>query len=116
MADHFGRQAVVIGGSLAGLMTARVLADHFDTVTILERDCIESGPMLRPIDSARQPPAYIAFGWPAGYGVVVSALYRKTGGTWRGALSRRKRSRLLSAHRQSVFDYRDGAKAARPRV
>jgi flavin-dependent dehydrogenase len=32
MADHFGRQAVVIGGSLAGLMTARVLADHSYTL------------------------------------------------------------------------------------
>jgi hypothetical protein len=30
MTNHFGQQAVVIGGSLAGLMTARVLADHFD--------------------------------------------------------------------------------------
>jgi menaquinone-9 beta-reductase len=37
MAHHFGEQAVVIGGSLAGLMTARVLADHFDAVTVLER-------------------------------------------------------------------------------
>jgi 2-polyprenyl-6-methoxyphenol hydroxylase-like FAD-dependent oxidoreductase len=31
-------QAVVIGGSLAGLLAARVLADHFDRVTLLERD------------------------------------------------------------------------------
>jgi hypothetical protein len=42
MADYFGHHAVVIGGGLAGLMTARVLGDHFDTVTVLERDCIES--------------------------------------------------------------------------
>lgn len=46
MADHFGQQAVVIGGSLAGLMTARLLADHFDTVTIFERDHIENRPAL----------------------------------------------------------------------
>jgi 2-polyprenyl-6-methoxyphenol hydroxylase-like FAD-dependent oxidoreductase len=45
MANHFGQHAVVIG-SLAGLMTARVLADHFDTVTVLERDRIENGPRL----------------------------------------------------------------------
>ena len=32
--DH----AVVIGGSFAGLTTARVLSDHFDRVTIVERD------------------------------------------------------------------------------
>jgi len=33
-----GRRALVIGGSLAGLFAARVLADSFDTVTILDRD------------------------------------------------------------------------------
>ena len=33
-----GRHAVVLGGSLAGLLAARILADHFETVTILERD------------------------------------------------------------------------------
>lgn len=33
-----GRHAVVLGGSLAGLMAARVLADHFDRVTLVERD------------------------------------------------------------------------------
>ena len=32
------RHAVVLGGSLAGLLTARVLADHFDEVTLIERD------------------------------------------------------------------------------
>jgi len=43
---HLGQQAVVIGGSLTGLMTARVLADHFDWVTILERDHIDDRPAL----------------------------------------------------------------------
>lgn len=32
------RHAVVLGGSLAGLLAARVLADHFDHVTLIERD------------------------------------------------------------------------------
>ena len=32
------KHAVVLGGSLAGLVTARVLADHFDRVTLIERD------------------------------------------------------------------------------
>jgi flavin-dependent dehydrogenase len=31
-------QAIVIGGSIAGLLAARVLSDHFDQVTIIERD------------------------------------------------------------------------------
>jgi glycine/D-amino acid oxidase-like deaminating enzyme len=46
MPIHVGHQAVVIGGSLTGLMTARVLADHFDRVTILERDPIDDRPAL----------------------------------------------------------------------
>lgn len=33
-----GRRALVIGGSLAGLFAARVLADSFDMVTIVDRD------------------------------------------------------------------------------
>lgn len=32
------RHALVLGGSLAGLLAARVLADHFERVTIVERD------------------------------------------------------------------------------
>ena len=32
------RRALVIGGSIAGLLAARVLADHFDEVTLFERD------------------------------------------------------------------------------
>ncbi|MBW7883698.1 MAG: hypothetical protein H3C34_13885 [Caldilineaceae bacterium] len=34
------RTAIVIGGSMAGLMAARVLADHFTRVVILERDVL----------------------------------------------------------------------------
>ena len=33
-----GRHAVVLGGSLAGLLAARTLADHFEEVTRIERD------------------------------------------------------------------------------
>lgn len=33
-----GRHAVVLGGSLAGLLAARVLSEHFDRVTLIERD------------------------------------------------------------------------------
>jgi 2-polyprenyl-6-methoxyphenol hydroxylase-like FAD-dependent oxidoreductase len=35
---HIGKQAVVIGASMGGLLAARVLADHYDVVTIVERD------------------------------------------------------------------------------
>ncbi|MCI0487240.1 MAG: hypothetical protein L0229_11645 [Blastocatellia bacterium] len=33
-----GRHAVVIGASMAGLLAARVLGDHFERVTLIERD------------------------------------------------------------------------------
>src|SRR5829696_2779747 len=42
-----GRHAVVLGGSLAGLLAARVLADHFDRVTLLERDVFPETPETR---------------------------------------------------------------------
>ncbi|MBE2269431.1 MAG: FAD-dependent monooxygenase [Anaerolinea sp.] len=41
------RSAVVIGGSMSGLLTARVLADHFDQVTIVERDRMNTAAELR---------------------------------------------------------------------
>ena len=44
-----GRRAVVIGAGVAGLLTARVLSDHFDAVTVLERDRLpEAEPVPRP--------------------------------------------------------------------
>jgi 2-polyprenyl-6-methoxyphenol hydroxylase-like FAD-dependent oxidoreductase len=36
--DSSTREAIVIGASMAGLLAARTLADHFDRVTLLERD------------------------------------------------------------------------------
>lgn len=44
LTDRDGTQAVVIGGSMAGLLAARVLADYFETVTVLERDSLTSDP------------------------------------------------------------------------
>ena len=43
-----GSHAVVIGGSLAGMLAARVLSDHFDQVTIIERDRFPDEPISRP--------------------------------------------------------------------
>ncbi|MFN8441003.1 MAG: FAD-dependent monooxygenase [Caldilineaceae bacterium] len=39
--------AIVIGSSMAGLMTARVLSEHFERVTILERDKVSDKPEAR---------------------------------------------------------------------
>ncbi|NEU77015.1 hypothetical protein PI95_032085 [Hassallia byssoidea VB512170] len=38
------REAVVIGGSMAGLLVARVLTDYFDRVTIIDRDTFPNLP------------------------------------------------------------------------
>lgn len=43
-----GRQAIVIGGSIAGLLAARVLVNHFDSVIIVERDRLPVLPSSRP--------------------------------------------------------------------
>ena len=42
-----GRQAVVIGGSVGGLVAARVLADRYDAVTVVDRDTLPAGPQAR---------------------------------------------------------------------
>ena len=43
MHDH----AVVLGANIAGLLTARVLADHYAEVTVVERDKLPDGPAAR---------------------------------------------------------------------
>ncbi len=43
-----GNHAVVIGGSMAGLLAGRVLTNHFEQVTIIERDRFPEQPKYRP--------------------------------------------------------------------
>src|SRR5690242_13474933 len=40
--------AVIIGGGIAGLATARVLSERFARVTLIDRDTFPDGPVLRP--------------------------------------------------------------------
>ena len=40
MEDGTGTRAVVMGGSLAGLFAARVLADAYDEVVVVDRDVL----------------------------------------------------------------------------
>ncbi len=42
-----GGRAVVVGGSIAGLLAARVLADHFTSVDVFDRDDLPAGPAPR---------------------------------------------------------------------
>ncbi|WP_438022413.1 FAD-dependent oxidoreductase [Sorangium sp. So ce233] len=43
-----GRRAVVLGGGIAGLAAAGVLARHFEQVTVIERDRYDEHSMARP--------------------------------------------------------------------
>ncbi len=50
------RHAVVVGGSLAGLLAAHALAGHADRVTVVERDRFPDGPVPRPgVPQGRHP-------------------------------------------------------------
>lgn len=52
VADH----AVVVGASMAGLATARVLNDHFERVTVVDRDALPTEPVPRDgVPQDRQP-------------------------------------------------------------
>ncbi|NRF70752.1 FAD-dependent monooxygenase [Aquincola sp. S2] len=42
-----GRRALVLGASMAGLLAARILAERFDEVWLLERDALPDGPAPR---------------------------------------------------------------------
>ena len=42
-----GRRAIVVGGSIGGMLAARVAAAHFDVVQVLERDEFTTVPQPR---------------------------------------------------------------------
>lgn len=49
-----GDHAVVLGGSMAGLLAARVLADHYEQVTLVERDVLpDEGRPRRGVPQSR---------------------------------------------------------------
>ncbi len=60
-------KAVVVGAGIGGLMAARVLADHFDSVTLIDRDEIPEAPGLR--DGAPQGHHFHAI-LPGGLGIM----------------------------------------------
>ncbi|MFI0487635.1 FAD-dependent oxidoreductase [Actinomadura sp. 9N215] len=47
MADTSHAHAIVLGGSMAGMLAAHVLARHVGTVTVVERDVLPDGPHQR---------------------------------------------------------------------
>ena len=44
---HRLKRAVVVGGGISGILAARAMADHFQTVIVLERDALPDGPDMR---------------------------------------------------------------------
>jgi 2-polyprenyl-6-methoxyphenol hydroxylase-like FAD-dependent oxidoreductase len=57
------RRALVVGGSIAGLTAARVLTEHFDSVTVVERDQLPEQPVHRKgVPQGRQPHAILLGG------------------------------------------------------
>jgi 2-polyprenyl-6-methoxyphenol hydroxylase-like FAD-dependent oxidoreductase len=64
--DSYRKQAVIIGGSVAGLLAARVLADYFQSVLIIERDDIShEGEHRRGVPHGRHAHALLAGGQQA---------------------------------------------------
>lgn len=56
MSAIIGKQAIVIGSSMAGLTAAHVLSKHFDHVVVIERDQLTGAPEARAgVPQGRQP-------------------------------------------------------------
>jgi 2-polyprenyl-6-methoxyphenol hydroxylase-like FAD-dependent oxidoreductase len=63
--------AVVIGGGFAGLVTARVLADFFSSVIVLEQDCLDANSGVHP----HAPQGYHAHAVLAKGGQILEQLF-----------------------------------------
>jgi 2-polyprenyl-6-methoxyphenol hydroxylase-like FAD-dependent oxidoreductase len=76
-----GKIALIIGGSMAGLLAARVLSDHYEKVVILERDTLPEEPLPRKgLPQSYQPHLFLARGvaiienlFPGIYNEMVAA-------------------------------------------
>lgn len=65
-ARHLGEHAIVIGASITGLAAARVLADWFDCVTVVDRDTLPAGLVDRHgVPQGRHGHGLLASGWHA---------------------------------------------------
>lgn len=62
--NNLGDRAIVIGGSIAGLLNARILADYFNSVTIIEKDKLPEQPNPRKgVPQSVQPHILFARGY-----------------------------------------------------
>jgi 2-polyprenyl-6-methoxyphenol hydroxylase-like FAD-dependent oxidoreductase len=113
--QRFGH-AVVIGGSMAGLLATRVLSDHFRQVTILERDPVRDYPEVRK----GQPHTRHVHGLLAGGFQVMERYFPElreallAGGAVIGNLGRRIHWHTEGGYRHPVDFGADGAASTRP--
>src|SRR5690349_7189059 len=106
--EHIGKEAIVIGASMGGLLVARALADYYDTVTILERDAL---PKTQDAQrrSTRTPCSRSSRTRARGAGAAFSWVERGSCRS-RGNLRRRRRRsslvqlRRLSPQRAKLFE------------
>jgi 2-polyprenyl-6-methoxyphenol hydroxylase-like FAD-dependent oxidoreductase len=64
--SRLGNHAIVLGGSIGGIVAARVLADHFERVTVFERDTIpELGAPRKGVPQGRQAHGLLYGGYAA---------------------------------------------------
>ena len=66
-----GDHAIVLGGSMGGLLAARVLSDSYRTVTVVERDVLPADPGNR----ARNPQARHVHGLLGRGGQIIDELF-----------------------------------------
>ncbi len=63
MNTHIGNRAVVLGASVAGLLAARLLADTYQEVTLVDRDALaETGGPRRTVPQSRHIHGLLARG------------------------------------------------------
>ncbi|WP_036479839.1 NAD(P)/FAD-dependent oxidoreductase [Myxosarcina sp. GI1] len=61
---NLGHRAIVIGGSVAGMLAARILIDYFAEVIIVERDTLPTEPKLRQgVPQSAQPHILLTKGY-----------------------------------------------------
>jgi 2-polyprenyl-6-methoxyphenol hydroxylase-like FAD-dependent oxidoreductase len=65
MARRVGEHAIVVGASMSGLLAARALADHYERVTVIERDELRSDEPRRGVPQSRHIHGLLARGGAA---------------------------------------------------
>lgn len=75
-----GERAVVLGASMAGLLAARVLSDHFGRVIVVDRDHLTDAVTAR----RGVPQGRHVHGLLGGGGLILAELFPGLPGTGRG--------------------------------